>query len=52
MTVTPITERAITAAQMVRQHGVTVAQAAACLRVPVAMVQVALGAWVSKRGAA
>lgn len=47
-----LTARIETAAQMVRQHGVTAAQAAACLRVPVASVQVALGHWVNKRGRA
>jgi len=45
-----LTERVATAAQMVRQHGVSASAAAACLRVPVAAVQIALGRWTSKRG--
>lgn len=47
-----LSERVITAALMVHQHGVTASQAAACLRVPVAAVQVELGRWVSARGRA
>lgn len=47
-----LSARVQTAARMVRQHHVTVAQAAACLRVPVALVQVELGLWTSKRGLA
>lgn len=52
MTEPVLTARVTSAALMVRQHGVTASQAAACFRVPVAAVQVELGHWVSKRGAA